>query len=298
MQSLHQNKVQQQNGLSLYSGHGRSKLPSSISHLSFSDSWSWQQNKIAFCSDGISLNDRGFRYGQHLFETIATRNGKVLFFEEHWKRLVAAALRRHFPINNLWHQSVSDFLKKESWQDGLLRIFLTAGDGSACSPIIAPNLFLFWEEADFPSEKKLQEGIKIVSLDHSVGTIFWGEKTGNYWEHLTALEAARHSGAEEGLVFDAEGFLISATMANVILWMEDRKIVTPPCARGARDGVILDQMRQSLPNLIEADVRRDDLKKIVSMAITNSRLGVMPVAKLDGKPMKSLPVPMFRNELP
>ena len=235
------------------------------------------------CSGGVPLSDRGFRYGQHLFETVAVRGGRYLFAKEHWERLVRAAMRYHFPVAASWHEGVSDFLKMQSWRDGLLRIVLTAGEGAACSPIIKPQLFLFWEQADFPSEEKLQEGIKIISLDQPVGTTSWGEKTGNYWEHLNALKTARQAGAEEGLIFDAAGFLISATMANVIFWLENGSIVTPPRSRGARDGVMLHWLRQQLPDLMEADITRSNLEKVVAMALTNSRLGVMPVAMLDGR---------------
>lgn len=248
------------------------------------------------CSSGVPLSDRGFRYGQHLFETIAIRNGKVLFFEEHWKQLIVAAQRHHFSIDGSWHHGVSNFFKTKLWDDGVLRIFLTAGEGAAGSPITKTQLFLLWEEVDFPSEEKLKKGIKVVSLDQPIGTTSWGEKTGNYWEHLNALERARQAGAEEGLIFDRDGFLISATMANVVLWLEDGKIVTPPRTRGARDGVMLDQVRACFSTLIEADVTRDDLKKVVAMTVTNSRLGVMPVAALNGKELSHTHLVFFLVE--
>lgn len=245
------------------------------------------------CDFGVPLSDRGFRYGQHLFETLAIRNGKILFFEEHWMRLARAAARHYFPVADSWHEGMINFLNKESWEDGVIRIFLTAGEGAPGAPIEAPQLFLFWEEVDFPSEEKLQEGIKIISLDQPVGTTSWGEKTGNYWEHLNALESAHQAGAEEGLVFDRECFLISAAMANVILWLEDGSIVTPPRSRGARDGVMLDQVRQQFSTLIEADVTRNDLEKVVAMVVTNSRLGVMPVAMLDGRKLSRFSFPII-----
>lgn len=252
----------------------------------FSISWSWQENAISPCNVGIPLTDRGFRYGQHLFETMAVRGGHVIFFEEHWKRLVAAAKRNHFPFPAEWHDGMRDFLKQSLLHDGMLRVFLTAGEGALGSPIVAPQLFVFWEETTFPSQQALEQGASLVSLEEPIGTIRWGEKTGNYWSHLQALEAARRVGAEEGLVFDQEGYLISAAMANVILWLEENneiKIITPPQSRGARDGVVLDWVRKQVSGLLEEDIRQPDLKKVVAMALTNSRLGVMPVATLDGR---------------
>jgi branched-subunit amino acid aminotransferase/4-amino-4-deoxychorismate lyase len=213
------------------------------------------------------------------------RGGRVFFLEEHWERLVRAAVRHHFPISSLWYQGISDFFEKNLLEEGIVRIYLTAGEGAPASPIEQPQLFLFWEESIFPSEQQRQQGIALVSLDRPIGTTAWGEKSGNYWEHLTALEAARQAGAEEGLVFDRDGFLISAAMANVVLWLNDGRMITPPRARGARDGVMLDQIRQHVPALLSADLKRDDLKNVVALAICNSRLGVMPVAALDGEPV-------------
>jgi len=258
----------------------------------FPRTWSWQDQAMLPCLNSVSLSDRGFRYGQHLFETLTVRDGHVLFFQEHWERLLRAAVRSHFPINVSWNQGIPDFFKKTFLEDGIIRIFLTAGEGSPASPIITPQLFLFWEKSDFPSLEKRQAGIKIVSLDRPIGSVSWGEKTGNYWEHLSALEAARQADAEEGLVFDREGFLISAAIANVILWLEDGSVVTPPRVRGARDGVMLEQVRRKIPDLMEADVTRDDLKKVVTMAVTNSRLGVMPVAALDERKLSRFSLPI------
>lgn len=245
-------------------------------------SWFVQQGRIAPCL-GIPLHDRGFRYGQHLFETIAIRNGKVLFFEEHWERLVAAARRSQFVIEALWYHTLSRFLATEVWSDGVIRIFVTAGEGAPLAPIRRPQLFLLWERADFPLEQKYQEGIEMVSLESPRGTSLWGEKTGNYWGHIQGLETAQRAGAEEGLVFDQEGFLISATMANVIIWLDNGQILTPSWERGARYGVTLAWSCQELPEIIQTDIERGILNQVKGMVITNSRLGVMPVSIFDGR---------------
>ncbi len=238
------------------------------------------------CRNSVLLSDRGFRYGQHLFETLAVREGRMLFFEEHWERLVRAAARHHFPVADSWHEGLRRFFKQTSFDDGVVRIYLTAGEGAPGSPIVTPQLFVFWEEALFPSEQDLEKGIALVSLEQPSGTFSWGEKTGNYWEHLRALEVARSQGAAEGLIFDAEGYLISASMANVFLWLEEDskvKLITPPQRRGARDGVVRAWVGEHATDVCERDITRDDIGSAVAAVITNSRLGVMPVATLDGR---------------
>ena len=60
-------------------------------------------------------------------------------------------------------------------------------------------------------------------------------------------------------------------------------LVTPSCARGARAGVVRAWARENISECIERDITRADLENARAMAVTNSRLGVMPVASLDGR---------------
>ncbi len=242
------------------------------------------------CSDGVPLSDRGFRYGQHLFETIAIRNGHALFAEEHCERLTTAAEKFHFAFEPAWQQGLRDFLKNIHLNDGMLRLFLTAGDGGIDAPMKTTRLFAFWEETLFPAPEELSRGIALVSLEHPIGNNYWGVKNGNYWEHVCALKEAHRVDAQEGLVFDADDFLISGAMANLFVWLEDPTdttkniFATPPCVRGAREGVVRARvLARIFPQCLERDISRTDLLNARAMAVTNSRLGVMPVSKLDGK---------------
>jgi len=238
-------------------------------------------------SQGIPLSDRGFRYGQHFFETIAVRNGSPLFIERHVNRLVRAAHTHHFGEETRWQESLHNFLTTTHFEDGLIRVFLTAGEGSLADPVRDPKLCAFWEAALFPSCEERMRGIKVVSLNKHHGNEYWGVKNGNYWDHICALKEALKAGASEGLVFDQKGILISATMANVILWLEKKEglmqCVTPPTSSGARDGVVLSwACEEPLIGISPHEITRSDLSAVRALAITNSRLGVMPVYELDG----------------
>ncbi len=249
---------------------------------------------MRLCSQGVPLSDRGFRYGEHLFETIAIRNGHTLFSEEHCERLTTAAEKFHFAFESAWHEGLRTFLKNIHLNDGILRLFLTAGDGGFDTQMTATRLFAFWEEALFPAPEELAQGIALISLNHPIGNTYWGVKNGNYWEHVCALKDAHRRSAQEGLVFDADEILISAAMANIFVWLKDptnptkRVLATPSCARGARAGVVRAWVCEQFPDCIERDLTRTDLQNARAIVITNSRLGVMPVATLDGKRLPEL----------
>jgi len=250
-----------------------------------SQSWVLQERVMELSPHGIPLSDRGFRYGQHFFETVAVRHGTPLFVEQHIDRLLKAAKKHHFGTDTEWQQSLSHFLTTTPFQDGVVRIFLTAGEGGLGEPVVNPRIVALWEVSSFPSIQKMNQGIKVISLTKHIGSKYWGIKNGNYWDHICALQEARKEGAEEGLVFNEDGFLISGAISNVILWLEEEgelNLMTPSPLLGAREGVVLDWAHKQLPQMIECDISRADLSQVRAMVITNSRLGVMPVAMLDG----------------
>lgn len=253
--------------------------------------WHWDRDAggIVPHRGGVSLKDRGFRYGQHLFESIAVRHGAVLLAREHLASLKAAAVRKGIAFPRHLATSLSSFLKSANQSanlaDGMLRIYLTAGPGAPGAPVTRPGCYLTWEAVRFPSEADIAEGYRLVTLKHPADAENWGEKSGNYAVHLDSLVHAREAGADEGVVLDAKGKVISCAMGNLLVWRPSRQgpvLCTPPAAHGARPGVVLGWVcRQS--KVEERTVRAADLGRAVAMAVTNSRLGVMPVASLNGK---------------
>jgi branched-subunit amino acid aminotransferase/4-amino-4-deoxychorismate lyase len=254
------------------------------SNGALSKAWHWNGESIVRSAGGVPLTDRGFRYGQHLFESIAIRNSQALFLPCHLELLGESAKRNRFPFPRGFVSSLKSFLKSISLPDGMLRIFLTAGNGIPGSAITSAGCYLLWEPAHFPSGSDLSKGYHVTSDTEPFLGDGWGEKSGNYASHLKRFETARAKGFDEGIVFDAKGYLLSCTMGNLIVWMAlGRKILPfiPPETRGARSGAVLEWVRTKI-NVTERDLRHSDICRAVALAVTNSRLGVMPVSKLDG----------------
>jgi branched-subunit amino acid aminotransferase/4-amino-4-deoxychorismate lyase len=249
--------------------------------------WRWDGKRIAAHRGGIPLDDRGFRYGQHLFESIAVRNGSALLAREHLSLLSAAAKRHAIPFSRSLAPSLRSFLGSVKLPDGMLRIYLTAGAGAPCAPITTPGCYLAWEATRFPTEEELAAGYRLVISGKAVAAEDWGEKSGNYGSHLTVLADARKAGADEAIVPDEQGRILSCAMGNLLVWLPTRSgtiLCTPPASSGARSGAVLAWVRRKAP-LHERPLRPADLRRAVALAVTNSRLGVMPVALLDGKPL-------------
>jgi len=247
-------------------------------------SWQWNGQSILLHAGGVSLNDRGFRYGQHLFESIAIRNNKALLLSEHLALLTDAAKRNCFPFGRTLSSALRRFIESVSLSDGMLRIYLTAGEGAPAAPISAAGCYLTWEPVHFPTDAQIEKGIRLTVLTKPFLGDAWGEKSGNYAAHLKALADARANGGDEGIVLDANGCALSCAMGNLLVWMRSRQgivLCTSPVSRGARSGSVLGWVKKRVP-VMERDLRPADLRRALAMAITNSRLGVMPIASLNG----------------
>jgi branched-subunit amino acid aminotransferase/4-amino-4-deoxychorismate lyase len=256
--------------------------------------WHWESGEIAPFGGGVPLQDRGFRYGQHLFESIAIRHGAPLLAEEHLEILSASAKTRGIPFARALMARLRSFLSSITLDDGMLRLYLTAGAGAPGAPITQPGFYMTWEPTHFPTWKEIEKGYDVVLLKKTFQAEGWGIKSGNYGAHLEALQTARDEGADEGIVCDGRGKILSCAMGNLLVWMASPKsarelvICTPSSNVGARRGAVLQWISRQTPALVEQELQMTDLRRARAMAITNSRLGVMPVAMLDGRNLPEL----------
>ena len=216
------------------------------------------------------------RYGMSVFETIAVREGRALLLEAHLRRLEQAAASC---------QCVPQPLPRFDFSTlgtGLLRFYLTAGEGAPEAPFEGTAYALF-DEAEV--------GWNLLALRVAMSAAPYlprpgGWKTGNYWQNIDALADARRRGCEEALVFNPAGMLVGAAMANVFLQI-DGSWATPALETGARDGAVRGWVLGTLA-AAEEMLDADALRHCTAAFLTNSRIGICPVAELDGRPLETV----------
>jgi len=235
--------------------------------------WKRQDGGWVAC-DQLPLADRGFRYGMSVFETIAVREGCPLLLESHLKRLERAASDAGGGFSGL---PSFDFSQLET---GLLRIYLTAGEGGLDSPFKGDAYALF---------SAAEVGWELPALRVALSASPYlprpgGWKTGNYWQNLDALAAAKRAKCDEALVFNPAGMLVGAAMANVFLRI-DGCWTTPALETGARDGAVRAWVLGGI-GASEGIFDAAALKHCSAAFLTNSRIGIRPIAELDGRPLE------------
>ena len=236
--------------------------------------WIWT-GELFEPGDTVPITERGFRYGMSVFESLRVTRGEAEFFEKHTARLVQACAEREIALDETILLRVAELFASQS---GFARIYVTAGDGAPAAAGEAPRVFVFLEDRTPPGA----EGAWEIGLhDETYHAPFGGLKTANYWFNCDALAHARRRGFDEALLFNDRAELVSACMANVFLVHGDR-LSTPLRSSGARAGVIREWVigRRKVE---ERRLRREDVVQADEIFLTNSWIGVMPVATLEGR---------------
>ncbi len=246
------------------------------------NAWIW--NGTTFKENAsLPVEDRGFRYGMALFESLRVWHSVPLFLEKHLARLRHACAERGFPVEDGALTQVDGLLRKAG-TDGFARIYVTAGDGTAFDPARSCRILVLLENREPP----IPGPCKILIAPEPHRPLFGGLKTANYWGNLDALQRAMRDGMNEALLFNDQAELISACMANVFV-INRSTIRTPALACGARDGVtrawVLDQMKVKQGSLFVEDLQTAD-----EIILTNSWFGLRSVTHLGGRKLPSTSV--------
>jgi branched-subunit amino acid aminotransferase/4-amino-4-deoxychorismate lyase len=154
---------------------------------------------------------------------------------------------------------------------GVLRVYVTAGDGGPADAVQAPRVFALFE----PLAGNLPDWQTAELHPEPVTPFARGAKTGNYWVQCAAQSTARSAGFDHALLHDQEGRLLSAAMGNVFFVL-DGTLCTPSTSLALRPGIMRAWvMAEQSVREVEMAVNR--LKDAEEIFLTNSRLGVMPL---------------------
>ncbi len=213
-----------------------------------------------------------------VFETIAIFQGRSLFFEAHRERLGRALQELGWEKMEL-PAGLPDGVGSD--MTGVFRWYVTAGPGGLGAPF-SGGLFGIFEAVevgtDFPAMRMVTSGAPYLAAPG-------GWKTGNYWQNVRALVAAQSAGADDAVLFDPSGALVSASMGNLFLEIDGRW-QTPVLGTGVRDGVVRAWVLERL-SVEETLLDAGSLQRATGAFVTNSRVGVRAVGEIDGRPVRT-----------
>jgi branched-subunit amino acid aminotransferase/4-amino-4-deoxychorismate lyase len=260
---------------------------------------------IAISQARVSVNDRGFLYGDGLFETLRAKAGRVFFLPEHLERLGASArtFRLPFPENIPWQERLAQLLAANGLSRGPARvkILLSRGEaeGLGLPEECRPTLVIYAQPYIPPSPEEYAAGWPVAVFPEGRSTFVGRHKSLNYLFYLAARQYALDRGAKEALILEADG-LVSEGAATSLVYLHQGRYYTPASA-SALPGVTLTVLGRGLAarglTLKTRPTTVAQLQASDGLWLANALMGLMPVAAIDGTPMPLNPATAFLQEV-
>ena len=245
----------------------------------------------------ISWNDRGFLYGDGLFETIRVHSGRPFLWEWHVTRFMDSATALRIPLHQT-PDSLSgithELIKRNDGPESILRITLTRGVGErgyGISGAEEPTLLITQHPLPTVPTKPLSlvTTTARIAVDDPLARVKSANKLGSV---LAKGEAAAH-GADDGLILNSDGNITETSSAN-IFWVEDGALRTPPISDGALPGItrrLVIGLTPALGRTVrEESIAPDRLQQAKAVFVTSTATGVVAVGQVDGTALGTHPL--------
>lgn len=248
----------------------------------------------------VPVADRGFLLGDGLFETVRVANGRPFRFAQHLGRLARGAdfLKIRLPFGPGEIQKfAAQLIGKNNLPEAVLRLTLTRGAGGrgySAKNCSAPTLAMTLHPlpAANPAEP-LQWSLITSSFRIPAGDALAAFKTTSKILNVLARAEAEEQGADEALLLNTNGE-VAETAGGNIFWICRDTVCTVPAGRGALPGItraLVLEICQSLGRAVDKRViKPEQLRQAEGIFVSQSALGIIPVAAFDGRPAAPSPL--------
>ncbi|MDQ7090998.1 MAG: aminodeoxychorismate lyase [Methylococcales bacterium] len=237
----------------------------------------------------INVADRGFQYGDGLFETIEILNSQLVFFEQHLQRLIQGCERLLFPPLDRQRITEEALHSAKNCSHGILKIIITRGTGGRGyqqpQTIIPTRVLSRHPFPDYPdSFQKQGINVKLCQQRLALNPTLAGLKHLNRLEQVLARAEWSDLAIQEGLMRDLNGHVIEGTMSN-IFFVTDNKLYTPSLEQAGIAGIMRGFVLEKAATLgIECQQGIVTLQTLLAadeIFMTNSIIGIWAVNQLD-----------------
>ncbi|HZW78069.1 MAG TPA: aminotransferase class IV [Flavobacteriaceae bacterium] len=238
----------------------------------------------------ISIYNRGLNYGDALFETMRYSAGKIIFWEDHYFRLMASMrmLRMEIPMNftmEFLQEEVQKIVKDD--ENALrIKIIIYRKEGGKYNPTSREIEYLITKETLKEDHYLLDVSSYEIELykDFAVSSgLLSGLKTTNKLINVLGSIFAEENHYQNCLLLNESKNVVEALNANVFL-VFGKTIVTPPLTDGCLNGILRKKLIGILKadpdyEMVERSVSPFELQKADEIFLTNVITGIRPVTK-------------------
>ncbi|MBL8889761.1 MAG: branched-chain-amino-acid transaminase [Planctomycetaceae bacterium] len=245
----------------------------------------------------ISVFDHGLLYGDGVFEGMRSYGGKVFRMKEHLDRLYdsARAIFLTIPLSpQAMEEAVYETLRLNGLTDGYVRLVVTRGVGDlGLNPNLCPkaSIIIIADKISLYPAKLYEEGMEIVTAStvrNHPAAVNPRIKSLNYLGSILAKIEGLKAGCNEALMLNLNGEVAECTADNIFL-VKNGRIATPHVNAGILDGItrraVIDLAKQAGIEVAETTLTRHDVYVADECFLTGSAAEVIPVIKVDSRPI-------------
>ena len=241
----------------------------------------------------ISVLDRGFLFGDSIYEVVRTEGGVPFAWPEHFARLVTSAVAMRMPLDleeATVARRVAETVRAADHGDSYVRLVVTRGVGEAPNIDLAYatgklSWLLMVRKLPVMSGKSARLAV-IDRLRNDRRALDPAIKSGNYLNSVLGLAEAKELGATDCVMLNTDGFVTEASTANVFARI-DGSWCTPTLEAGILVGVtrrlLIDFLRGAGEDVVERDLTAHDLNTAEEIFLSSSLRDVGPVTHLNGR---------------
>ncbi len=240
----------------------------------------------------VSVEDRGFQFGDGVYELIRIYAGHPFRLTEHLDRLEQSARAVAITVpysRERWTALVSEAVSRSGYLEAKVYIQITRGVAPrdhVLASHVPPTVVITVRALVPPAPALYASGVDVVT----VPDIRWARcnvKSVSLLANVLAKQLALDRGAVEAL-FVRDGYVVEGTTSNVAM-VRDRVVITPPegplLLSGVTRKVVLTVAQQGGVAVKEEPVTEADLYTADEVLLTGTTIEVLPVASVNGRPI-------------
>ena len=245
-------------------------------------------NLISQSAFSMTSNNRAFKYGDAIFETLCVQNNTIVFWEDHYFRLMASMrmLRMEIPMKFTLEFFEEEILKTVPSQEGFssyrVRLSVYRKDGGFYAPLTNEVDFLI-EVSENVYQKKTAYRIDLFKDFYNYSGLLSTVKTTNRMLNTLASIFMEENDLDNCILLNERKGIVEVTNANIFI-VKGNEIKTPSLEEGCIKGVVRKKIieiinKNETYSITETAISPFEMQKANEVFVTNAIMGVQPVTK-------------------
>lgn len=240
----------------------------------------------------VSIEDRGFQFGDGVYEVIRTYRRQPFALDAHLARLERSAQALQLSsgyTRTQWASLIQEGLQRSQFADTKIYLQITRGQAPRDHPFPAssvPTTVLTFRELHLLDPSVRTAGVQAISVED----IRWGRcdiKSVNLLANVLARQRAKEAGVFEAILV-REGAVTEGSVSNVMIVRNGTIYTAPEGPRilsGVTRTIVLELARKEGIPVVEVCPTLDELRMASEVFLTGTTVEVLPVVGVDGQPI-------------